>query len=62
MVTQAYRSAWGRNPTSEEVRLGVNFVDDQTARLKAKGNDVRKAAVIDFCHAVMNTNEFLYVD
>jgi Protein of unknown function (DUF1553)/Protein of unknown function (DUF1549) len=62
LVTRAYRSAWGRNPTSEEVRLGVKFVGDQATRLKAKGTDSRKAAVIDFCHAVMNTNEVLYVD
>ncbi len=62
LVTHVYRSAWGRNPTSEEVRLGVKFVTEQTARLKAKGDDARKSAVIDFCHAVLNTNEFLYVD
>jgi hypothetical protein len=62
LVTRAHRSAWGRTPSSEEVRLGVTFVGEQTARLKAQGNDARKAAVIDFCHAVLNTNEFLYVD
>jgi hypothetical protein len=62
LVMHAYRAAWGRNPTSEEVRLGVNFLGEQTTRLNAKGGDARKAAVIDFCHAVMNTNEFLYVD
>jgi uncharacterized protein DUF1553 len=62
LVAQAYRSAWGRNPTAEEARLGVGFIADQTSRLKAQGNDARKDAVIDFCHALLNTNEFLYVD
>jgi len=62
LVTCTYRSAWSRNPTSEEVRRGVQFIRDQTTRLKAKGDDARKAAVIDFCHAILNTNEFLYVD
>jgi hypothetical protein len=62
LVKRVYRSAWGRTPSSEEVRLGVRFLAEQTARLKTQGNDARKAAVIDFCHAVLNTNEFLYVD
>ncbi len=62
LVAQAYRSAWGRNPTEEETRLGVGFIADQTKRLKAQGNDARKAAVVDFCHSLLNTNEFLYVD
>ncbi len=62
LVTHAYRAAWGRNPTSEEVRLGERFVTEQTARLKAKIDAARRVAVIDFCHAVLNTNEFLYVD
>jgi hypothetical protein len=62
LVTRAYRGAWGRTPTSEEVRLGVKFLGEQAARLKVRGDDARKAAIIDFCHAVLNTNESLYVD
>jgi hypothetical protein len=62
LVAQAYRSAWGRSPTEEETRLGVGFIEDQTSRLKAQGDEARKHAVIDFCHALLNTNEFLYVD
>jgi hypothetical protein len=62
LVARAYRAAWCREATSQEVRLGVKFVAEQTSRLKARAGDARKAAVVDFCHAVMNTNEFLYVD
>ena len=62
LVAYAYRAAWGRDPTSEELRLGMQFVAEQTTRVRTKDGDARQVAVIDFCHAVMNTNEFLYVD
>ena len=57
LVTEAYRTAWGRPPTDEEVRLGADFIAKQTT-----AHNDRTAAVIDFCQAVMNTNEFVYVD
>jgi hypothetical protein len=57
LVADAYRTAWGRPASSDEVRLGARFIAAQTGRLGE-----RRAAVADFCHALLNTNEFLYVD
>jgi hypothetical protein len=57
LVADAYRAAWGRPATDEEIRLGVRFLTDQSERLRG-----RAAAVADFCHALLNTNEFLYAD
>jgi hypothetical protein len=70
LVTDAYRLAWGRLPSSEEVDLGLRFLSTQTDTLLAqqpadreKGlTATRAAAVADLCHALLNTNEFLFLD
>jgi hypothetical protein len=70
LVAGAYRAAWGRPATADEVRLGVRFLAAQAERLRerAAGSrpmtaaDARAAAIADLCHALLNTNEFLYVD
>jgi hypothetical protein len=49
-VALAYRCAWGRPATEEEIRLGMTYLRQPGATLG------------DFCHALLNTNEFLYVD
>ena len=78
-IARAYRLAFGRDPSSNEVALTRNFLDRQTelARQRA-GDDTTKlalptplpdgydpaagAAFTDFCHALLNANEFIYVD
>ena len=57
LAARAYRLAWGRPAADDEVQLAVKFLAAQTAALHS-----RDAAVADFCHALLNTNEFLYVD
>ncbi len=70
LVAHAYRAAWGRPATADEVRLGARFIAAQSERLRERAAGARpltpatarSAAVADFCHALLNTNEFLYVD
>ncbi len=70
LVAHAYRAAWGRPATTDEVRLGVRFLTAQAERLRERAAglrpmtpaEARAAAVADFCHALLNTSEFLYVD
>jgi hypothetical protein len=67
LAAGAYRSAWGRRATGEEIRLGVDFIHRQLALRRPAGGhqgaeSALVAAVVDFCHAILNTNEFLYVD
>ncbi len=64
LVAHGYRAAWGRTATTEEIKLGVRFLDKQTALLEAKQRNrcSRATVVADFCHALLNTNEFLFVD
>jgi len=77
-VERAYRLAFGRAPDTEERRLSVQFLQSQAAVVKARkergeplvlpvggpgGADAAEgAALVDLCHALMNANEFLYVD
>jgi hypothetical protein len=57
LAARAYQTAWGRPAADDEVKLAVKFIASQTAALHS-----REAAVADFCHALLNSNEFLYVD
>jgi Protein of unknown function (DUF1553) len=53
LVTEAYRLAFGRKPDATETARGATF-------LKEQGDS--KSALIDFCHALVNLNEFVFVD
>jgi hypothetical protein len=56
-VERAYWIALARKPTSEERTAAVKFLGEQAK--KAGGP---REALADFCHAVLNLNEFVYVD
>jgi hypothetical protein len=67
LVRDAYRRVWGRQPDADEVKLGVKFLKSQSDLLATRPEQAgkrtpRERAVADFCHALLNTNEFLYVD
>jgi hypothetical protein len=77
VVRAAYRGAFGREPAEDEVTSGCQFLERQ-AQLIAAGpaplhdalpeplaadlSPARAAAVVDLCHALMNSAEFLYVE
>jgi hypothetical protein len=66
LLATAFRAAWSRLPTTEEIQLARKFLASQTEAHRARGiaarEDPARAALVDFCHALLNTNEFLYVD
>ncbi|MDZ4778843.1 MAG: DUF1549 and DUF1553 domain-containing protein [Planctomycetia bacterium] len=80
LVTQAYREAYGRRPTPDELERGRSFLTEQALFLEPDAQQVesqdgatvaanqtaiqnaRQAAVMDFCHAVFNSNEFISID
>jgi hypothetical protein len=71
MIARGYRLAWSRQPSAEEIQLGLRFLRKQSEALRARqhsdgaamdGDAVRRAALADFCHALLNTNEFLFID
>ena len=77
-VDLVYRRALGRSPDEEEAALAAGFLTRQSADLRADGassaglalpaplppncDPYEAAALVDFCLAVFNTNEFAYVD
>jgi hypothetical protein len=63
IAVEAYRRAWGRPASRDEVALASRFVERQARLHQREGSgDGHTQALIDFCHAVLNTNEFVYVD
>jgi hypothetical protein len=68
VVEHAYRLALGRPPDAAERRLSADFLARERSipRLSAAGpgqpDPAFTAAVTDFCHVLLNLNEFAYVD
>jgi mono/diheme cytochrome c family protein len=65
-IVLAYRVAFGRGPGPDEVVEARAFLDQQAERVAnpAKQSSVAAGhdAFVDFCHVLLNANEFLYVD
>ncbi len=64
-IIAAYRLTLGRLPQPEEIEEASTFLDRQArsnsiARIPSRRDD--HAALVDFCHVLLNSNEFLYVD
>jgi hypothetical protein len=78
LVRQAYREALGRNPEAAELERGVAFLESETELLSARAEDpkalslpvpmpdggdlAQSAALVDYCHVLINLNEFVFVD
>ena len=59
-VEAAYRIALSRSPSSGERERALKFVTSSDAEAPAgAGLDV---GLVDLCHVLLNSNEFLYVD
>jgi hypothetical protein len=50
-ITAAYEQALSRRPDDSELRLAESFLSNN-----------KKHALTDLCHALLNSNEFLYID
>jgi Protein of unknown function (DUF1549)/Protein of unknown function (DUF1553)/Planctomycete cytochrome C len=63
-IAIAWRLAYGRPATSDELELGCRFVKDQTQLLSSRGqkDDAELMALTNLCQQLLNSNEFLYVD
>jgi hypothetical protein len=76
LIRDAYRILFGRDPEADEVLDARQFLERQTRRIASGGAPAREvlpatpprvsaataAAVVDFCHALLNSAEFLYVE
>ena len=60
-IATAFRLAFGRAPTATEAAEARAFLKQQVEFAGAKP-EARLLAWADFCHALLNANEFLYLD
>ena len=59
LVNLAVRLAWGRLPTEAEQKLAIEYIgSDVQVDSKSDGRD----RWVDFCHVLLNSSEFIYVD
>ncbi|MCI0387599.1 MAG: DUF1553 domain-containing protein [Acidobacteria bacterium] len=62
-VVQAFKIALNRQPNAKEIEWSLSFLKSQAeGYAKRKDEEPEKAALRDFCHAIINLNEFVYVD
>ena len=78
LIRRAWLEIYARQPTSDEISGSKQFLANQTEQIYATEADVptssqpqpsppcfephKAAAYVDFCHALMNSTEFLFVD
>ncbi len=64
-IETAYRFILARCPSDAEASWCRQFLDAQAALFAADGFDLaaaRREALVQLCHALLNTSEFLYVE
>ena len=61
LVERAFETTLGRSPTDDEAAAAIEFLNQQEGR-SSDVESPRVAAVTDLCHALLNANEFLYVE
>jgi hypothetical protein len=62
-IRAVFLRVFSREPTAKETEQSLEFLRSQTVRLqKENGASPQATAWRDFCLALLNTNEFLYVD
>ncbi len=62
-VERAFRIALSRPPQPEEEKTVLDFLGRQSALIQAADPaEARTAAFVDFCHTLLNSNEFLYLN
>jgi hypothetical protein len=65
-IVLAYRLAFGRQPEPDEIAEAVSFLGQQASvtehAAKPPNVSADHTVLVDFCHVLLNSNEFLYVD
>ncbi len=66
-IAVAFDLAYGRPASEKEIRSSLTFLDHQvshqlTSTPKPKAQDAQAVAMARLCHALLSSNEFLYVD
>lgn len=59
ILHEAFLSTWGRRPSASELESGLKFVG---AQAELESEHVNLERLTDFCHVLLNSNQFLYVE
>jgi hypothetical protein len=78
LVREAYHEAYGRLPSENELQAAEQFIDEQAEvitkdgakidseelpnRLPKQVSPAKAAAIVDLCHAILCSNELLFID
>jgi hypothetical protein len=78
LIRSAYETVYGRAPAEPELAAALGFVEAQQKTIETQEKEIkpdllplpmvdgfkpaRAAALVDLCHALLNSNEFLFVD
>lgn len=61
-IERAYLLAYGRKSTQRELELARNFVQKQQSLYEESSSKAAESrALADFCHALLSSNEFVYI-
>jgi hypothetical protein len=64
-IRTAFRLALARGPSAAETEICVRLLERQAAAYRQAGRptgEAERLALVQLCHALLNTNEFLYVE
>jgi hypothetical protein len=62
-VVRAFKIALNRPPSAKEIEWSLAFLKSQADGYAKRNNENPEASALrDFCHAIINLNEFVYVD
>lgn len=64
LIVKAVRMTWGRNPSQRELDASLQFLFDADSAPRDSGAkaEISRERLTDFCHVLLNSNEFLYLD
>ncbi len=62
LVNKLFRTALNRRPTPQEISLSIEFLNRHALHHRPDGDRAGSLALTDLCRAILNLNEFAYID
>ena len=59
LLSRAFQQTWGRTPTEAELTQAVRFVGGP---FTSEADKIAPEKLVDFCHVLLNSSEFIYLD
>ena len=59
LLSRAFQQTWGRGPSKNELSQAVKFVGGP---FTSQADKINKEKLVDFCHVLLNSSEFIYLD